>query len=95
MELGVTGKVVFIAGGSKGMGRRAGEMLAQDGASVAIVALEADKESIDEAVSGILERGGQALVGPRLHLAGVRLRVRIGKCFDLANQLLDPLNSPF
>jgi len=61
VELGVTGKVVFIAGGSKGMGRRAGEMLAQEGASVAIVALEADKESIDEAVSGILERGGQAL----------------------------------
>lgn len=61
MELGIAGKVALIAGGSKGMGRRAGEMLASEGAAVAIVALESDRESIDEAVNAIIAQGGKAI----------------------------------
>jgi 3-oxoacyl-[acyl-carrier protein] reductase len=38
MDLGIGGKVVFCAGGSKGMGRIAAKMLAAEGCAVAIVA---------------------------------------------------------
>jgi len=43
------------------MGRRAGELLAQEGCAVGIVALESDTESIDDAVEGIRSRGGNAI----------------------------------
>lgn len=61
MKLGIEGKVALIAGASKGMGRRSAEMIAEEGCAVAIVALESDKESIDEAVDVIRANGGTAI----------------------------------
>lgn len=61
MDIGIAGKVALIAGGSKGMGRRAAELLAADGAAVAVVGLEADKKDMDDAVAGITAAGGRAI----------------------------------
>jgi 3-oxoacyl-[acyl-carrier protein] reductase len=61
VDLGIAGRVALIAGGSKGMGRRAAELLAADGARVAIIGLEADKAAMDDAVDGIAVSGGQAV----------------------------------
>jgi 3-oxoacyl-[acyl-carrier protein] reductase len=59
MDLGISGKVAFVTGGSRGMGRLAAEMLAAEGCKVAIVArTEGD---IEEAVDGIIEVGGTAM----------------------------------
>lgn len=59
MDLGISGKVVFFTGGSKGMGRDAAEMLAAEGCKVAIVART--RADIDLAVESIRERGGTAV----------------------------------
>jgi 3-oxoacyl-[acyl-carrier protein] reductase len=61
VDLGIAGRVALIAGGSKGMGRRAAEILAADGVRVAIVGLEVDKRDLDEAVETITAAGGQAI----------------------------------
>jgi 3-oxoacyl-[acyl-carrier protein] reductase len=58
MDLGISGKVAFVTGGSRGMGRIAGEMLAAEGCKVAIVART--KGDIEEAVDGITKTGGSA-----------------------------------
>jgi NAD(P)-dependent dehydrogenase (short-subunit alcohol dehydrogenase family) len=63
VDLGIAGKVALIAGGSKGMGRRAAELLAAEGAAVAVIGLEVDKEAMDAAVEGIEAMGGRA-IGP-------------------------------
>jgi 3-oxoacyl-[acyl-carrier protein] reductase len=59
MDLGITGKVAFVTGGSRGMGRIAAQALAAEGCKVAIVART--KTDIDEAVEGITDDGGTAL----------------------------------
>ncbi len=59
MDLGIVGKVVFFTGGSRGMGRDAAQMLADEGCRVAIVART--KPDIDEAVDGIRAAGGVAV----------------------------------
>jgi 3-oxoacyl-[acyl-carrier protein] reductase len=59
MDLGIAGKSVAFVGGSKGMGRVAAQMLANEGCQVAIVAR--GKEAIDEAVEDITTAGGTAM----------------------------------
>ena len=59
MDLGIAGKVVFFTGGSKGIGRDAAHMLAQEGCKVAIVART--KTDIDDAVGAITDAGGTAM----------------------------------
>ena len=60
MDLGISGKVAFVTGGSRGMGRIAAKMLAAEGCKVAIVArTEGD---IEEAVAEIASSGG-AVIG--------------------------------
>ncbi len=59
MDLGITGRVAFCTGGSRGMGREVARMLADEGARVAIVART--KADIDDAVKEIVERGGEAI----------------------------------
>src|ERR1700722_16769727 len=59
MDLGIGGKVAFVAGGSKGMGRACAGLLAQEGCKVAIVARGA--AAIDRAVEGITSSGGTAI----------------------------------
>jgi 3-oxoacyl-[acyl-carrier protein] reductase len=59
MDPGIAGKVVFFTGGSRGMGRDAARMLADEGCKVAIVART--KTDIDEAVESIVGDGGTAM----------------------------------
>ncbi|KRA31502.1 3-oxoacyl-ACP reductase [Nocardioides sp. Root614] len=61
MDLGIAGKVAFVSGGSMGMGRATAELLAQEGCLVAVAALPAHKESIDETVDAIRVAGGRAV----------------------------------
>jgi 3-oxoacyl-[acyl-carrier protein] reductase len=61
LNLGIAGKTALIAGGSMGIGRRTGEMLAAEGCSVAIVGLANDPASIDETVAAITAAGGKAI----------------------------------
>lgn len=59
MDLGIAGKSVLLTGGSRGMGRAAADMLAAEGAKVAIVAR--GKEAVDDAVEAIRSNGGTAV----------------------------------
>jgi 3-oxoacyl-[acyl-carrier protein] reductase len=59
MDLGIEGRVAYVTGGSRGMGRLAAEMLAAEGCLVAIVART--KTDVDEAVTAISDAGGSAL----------------------------------
>lgn len=59
MDLGISDKVAFVAGGSKGMGRAAAELLAGDGCRVAVVAR--GQADIDETVAAIAAAGGTAI----------------------------------
>lgn len=59
MDLGISGKVVFLTGGSKGMGRHAAGMLAAEGCKLAIVAR--GRPAIDDTVSWIESQGGRAI----------------------------------
>jgi 3-oxoacyl-[acyl-carrier protein] reductase len=59
MDLGIAGKVVFLTGGSKGMGLEAAHLLAAEGCKVAIVARS--KDAIDEAVESLRTDGGTAI----------------------------------
>jgi 3-oxoacyl-[acyl-carrier protein] reductase len=59
MDLEIAGKVAFVSGGSKGIGRATAERLAAEGAQVIVAAT--GKDSIDAAVAAIRSRGGQAV----------------------------------
>lgn len=59
MELGITGKVAFVAGGSKGMGKGIARILAAEGCHVAVVAR--GQEAIDETVEELRSSGGTAI----------------------------------
>src|SRR3546814_18764323 len=59
MDFGISGKVAFVSGGSKGMAREAALMLAGGGCKVAIVART--QGPIDETVELIRSRGGTAM----------------------------------
>jgi NAD(P)-dependent dehydrogenase (short-subunit alcohol dehydrogenase family) len=61
VDLGITGRVAFVSGGSMGMGRTTAELLAQEGCRVIVAALARDKESIDETVDAIRSAGGEAV----------------------------------
>jgi 3-oxoacyl-[acyl-carrier protein] reductase len=58
MDLGIAGRTVLFTGGSKGMGRRAAELLAAEGCRVAVVART--KTDVDEAVESMRAAGGTA-----------------------------------
>lgn len=59
MDLGIAGKVAFVSGGSKGIGRATAELLAADGARVIVAAR--GKEGVDETVEAIRRAGGDAV----------------------------------
>ena len=59
MDFGIAGKVAFVTGGSRGMGRLAAEMLAAEGCRVAISART--QSDIDEVVAAITSAGGTAM----------------------------------
>lgn len=58
MDLGISGKIAFVAGGSKGIGKAAALQLGAEGCNVAVVARE--RGSIDAAVAEIVAAGGSA-----------------------------------
>lgn len=58
MDLRISGKVAFVSGGSKGVGRAVAERLAAEGVRVIVAATGA--EAIEATVSAISARGGQA-----------------------------------
>src|ERR1700722_16840883 len=60
MDLGITGKVALIVGGSKGIGFEVARMLGDEGCQVAVVART--QKHIDRAV-GALQGAGRRVVG--------------------------------
>src|SRR3546814_4974413 len=81
MDLGINGKIAFVAGGSQGMGAAAASILAAEGCRVAVVAR--NQERIDHAVERIRSAGGMAIgisadlsttVGITAAVEGVRSR---------------------
>lgn len=61
MDLGISGKVAFVSGGSMGMGRTTAELFAREGCRVVVAALPEHKESIDDTVDSIKSLGGRAV----------------------------------
>ena len=59
MDLGISGKVAFVAGGSQGMGRATAIMLAAEGCKVGVVAR--GQANIDTVVEEIRDAGGIAI----------------------------------
>lgn len=59
MDLGISGKTAFVAGGSKGIGKASALQLGAEGCKVAVVARE--QGAIDEAVAQIVAAGGTAI----------------------------------
>ena len=78
MDLGIAGKVVFFTGGSKGMGRVAATMLAEEGCKVAVVARGKD------AVAAAAERVTREL-GPPSIAVGQSLYNRPGNFADVSD----------
>ncbi len=58
MDLGISGKVALVTGGSHGMGRVVAERLGENGAKVVIVAR--GRAALDETVEAIRAKGGEA-----------------------------------
>ncbi len=61
MDLGLTDATAVVTGGSKGMGRAVAEILAADGARVAIMAR--GRDALDETVASLLALGSPDAVG--------------------------------
>lgn len=62
MDLGFSGKVVFITGGGHGIGRAFALAFAEEGAAIAIA--ELDQRRADTTVGDIREQGGKAIAVP-------------------------------
>src|SRR3546814_20864907 len=59
MDLGITGKVAVVTGGSHGMGRAVAEELGRNGCRAVVVAR--GQQRLDETVEAITREGGQAV----------------------------------
>jgi 3-oxoacyl-[acyl-carrier protein] reductase len=73
MDLGLKGLNALVTGGSKGIGRRAADILAGEGANVSICAR--NKQEVDEAVAALGKKGGKSFgqaidVGDKAALEG-------------------------
>lgn len=61
MDLGIAGATAVVTGGSKGMGRAVAEILATDGAQVAVMAR--GRDALDETVTALRAAGSPDAVG--------------------------------
>jgi len=73
MDLGLKGLNALVTGGSKGIGRRAADILADEGANVSICAR--NKQEVDEAAAALGKKGGKSFgqaidVGDKAALEG-------------------------
>jgi 3-oxoacyl-[acyl-carrier protein] reductase len=59
VDLGIAGKVAFVSGGSKGIGRATAELLGREGVRVIVAAR--GKGAVDASVAGIRSTGGDAV----------------------------------
>jgi 3-oxoacyl-[acyl-carrier protein] reductase len=71
MELGITGKIALVIGGSRGNGKAVAQELARNGCRVIVLAR--DKDRLDRAVAQIRAEGGEAfaLTGDGTEKAGI------------------------
>ena len=83
MDLQIKGKIVFLAGGSKGIGRDVALQLAEEGCKVGVIARTA--ADIDATVNEIRSRSGEATgiqaditTREGIHSALVQLRSHYG-----------------
>jgi 3-oxoacyl-[acyl-carrier protein] reductase len=84
MDLGIAGRIAFVSGGSKGVGRATAELLAAEGAHVVVAARTQD--AIDDTVRAIRESGGSA-AGVA---ADLTLRGDVERAVDVARQTFGP-----
>ena len=85
MDLGISGRTVFFTGASKGMGRVAATMLAEEGCKVAVVAR--GKDAVDETVEEIRATGGTAMGVIADIACSMRSRGRWLRCEKLSGLL--------
>jgi 3-oxoacyl-[acyl-carrier protein] reductase len=77
VDLGLKGKKAIVTGGTRGIGRAIAELLAEEGADVAICAR--NREQIDEAVKALGRHGGKAWGSPLDVADTAALRAWIGE----------------
>jgi 3-oxoacyl-[acyl-carrier protein] reductase len=80
-------KVALVTGSSRGIGRAIAERLAADGAAVVINYTRSPRQA-DEAVSGIIARGGKAIAIQ----ADVSNPAEVRRLFDEAEKALGPID---
>jgi 3-oxoacyl-[acyl-carrier protein] reductase len=84
VDLGLRDKAVIVTGGSRGIGRATALMLADEGASVAVVAR--GEEDLREVVASIEARGGKACA----ITADLAAEAEVARAFKLAEQTIGP-----
>lgn len=101
MDLGITGKVVVIAGGSRGLGRAAAQLLVAEGATVAVCARgQSDLEALAADLRGRGPGAALTMVADCTRTPDVRAFVdavlgRFGRIDVLVNSLMGPKTAPF
>jgi 3-oxoacyl-[acyl-carrier protein] reductase len=85
VDLGLAGRVAFVAAGSKGLGRAVAEALAAEGAAVAVCAR--GRDALDQTVGAIRTHGGQ---GHGI-LADVSAPDQVVRAIDEATGALGPI----
>ncbi len=95
MDLGISGRVALVSGGSRGLGRATAERLAEEGVRVVIAARSRD--AIDETVAAIRDRGGEVagVSADMTTSTGVESAVRTAReCFGAPDIAIANVHSP-
>jgi 3-oxoacyl-[acyl-carrier protein] reductase len=79
MDLGISGRIAFVSGGSRGLGRATARLLALEGARVVIAART--RAAVDDAVEAIRDEGGAAagIAADMTTTGGVERAVRFAR----------------